>query len=200
MIERIKNNFIKGARYFLFAVVALLISLSAAVAEDQISISGEWEVLYEDRALGAVKGLATVSEDESSVEVALKHPETGKKYTLHSTEIRRDKNNIEIVLEGRSPESAYVDGYGYPDQAITIFKGSSKIAVRVGDNKAEKAIKARVPVDLDRVTIKFVFEGYDELQGAWSYEAEPITERDQEQLENPLTPLPACTFFRSNRQ
>ena len=179
MIMWIKNNFTERIMPFLL-VVGLLLIVSSAQAEDTISISGEWEVYYEDRGLGGVKGRVVVSEDESSAQVVLEHPETGEKYTLNSTEIRRDQNNIEIILEGRSPESGFVDGYGYPDQAITISEGISKISLSVGDNKAQKAIKPRNTVDLDRVSIKMVLEGYDQMQGFWSYEAEPITERDQE--------------------
>jgi hypothetical protein len=180
MIELRKYNYVKEIAFSLIAVAMLLFPSTVTHAEDLVSISGEWEVLYEDRALGPVKGLAKVSEDESSVEVALTHPETGKSYNLNSTEIRRDKNNIDIILEGRSPESDFIDGYGYPDQAITIPKGSSNITVSVGDSKAEVSIKPRIPVDLDRVTLKLVIEGYNKLQGEWSYKAEPITERDQE--------------------
>jgi hypothetical protein len=182
-LMQLKNSYLKRSVCLLLAVgmVFASVPMPNVWAEDIISISGEWEVFYEDRALGGgVKGIAVISEDESSVEVVLEHPDTGKKYTLHSTEIRRDKDNIEIILEGRSPESDYVDGYGYPDQAITIPNGSSKISVSVGDNKAEKAIKPRRSVDLDRVTIKFIVRGYNQLQGVWSYEAEPITERDQD--------------------
>ena len=133
MIELLNNNFVLRSVRLLIAVGMIFgpvpMPNAWAQAEDQSSISGEWKVSYEDRGLGDDKGRAVVSEDETSVEVVLEHPETGKKYKLNSTEIRRDKNNIEIILEGRSPESVYVDGYGYPDQAITIFDGTPKVSL-----------------------------------------------------------------------
>jgi len=177
-----KKQNVKSKRIcnLLLAGVFFLSAIPNLNAQEQIPIKGEWDVFYEERALGGVSGRAVVSDDESSAKVELIHPETGAKYVLNSSSFSRDGDNVEMVLEGKSPESEYQDGQGYPQKPIIISEQTSKVTVKVGqDNKTEKAINPRKLYDLDRVKVKLSLQDAHELHGTWRYKADPITERDQ---------------------
>ena len=111
--------------FLLVAMVATLVSpLRAAIADDAVDLRwmlGNWNVSYNDRALGHVEGQATVraasqvtgplGTDDISIHVKVTHPHTGAPFTLDATDIehRLDTSGdnevpvLTITLYGKSP-------------------------------------------------------------------------------------------------
>ena len=68
-------------------------------------IAGTWNVSYEDLALGEIDGTATVEPDGRQAKVVLRHPGTGKEFTLKSESIAEKGDDYTIVLIGESPSA-----------------------------------------------------------------------------------------------
>lgn len=149
------------------------------------SLAGTWDVSYQDALLGEITGSATVSEDEKSARVILQHPRTKVEYQLQSTEIRREGDLVTITLSGKSPEYPLSKplGTGFigpnPLPRLEVGENDTKATVKVGDFKAEVPVKPKGTADLDRIEIKLKIDNDGNLYGAWSYRADPETERDR---------------------
>ncbi|MEO0342186.1 MAG: hypothetical protein AAF198_01990 [Pseudomonadota bacterium] len=167
-------------KYLISILFCFALSTSAvSQTTDPVKISGEWEINYFDHKLGNVTGSAIVNDEESSVTVTLKHPETGTEYSLISTEMARTGEKIEITLTGNSPSAERELGLNLADNPLQVPLDFKIVTFGHRGAVLEVPISPRLESDLGKVKISLAITR-DALIGHWSYKADPVTFRDTE--------------------
>ncbi len=92
----------KRERIFIGALFLLAALFSApAWAIEPRELGGRWEVLYDDKELGGIRGKAFINSDGGSARVVLEH--RGREYELNSTALTVRGDTVTLTLEGESP-------------------------------------------------------------------------------------------------
>lgn len=96
-------------RVFILLALAALAATARTQTVDRgapaTRLAGNWQVSYEDLALGEIDGTATITPDGLHATVVLKTGVSGPTYTLQSDSITEQGEDYTIVLIGDSPSA-----------------------------------------------------------------------------------------------
>jgi hypothetical protein len=175
----------KGRLVLLFATMlaAVLAAISAAsardVTEEQLLATKvhRWHVMYQDADLGVVDGTATVDWEGGQAIIDLQDPAGGPDRRLTTEKLTPPfmANRAEFVLKGRSPNPLPIrapDVAGLPDA-----NASGDVTVKHDKSKLTTGVRQRDLPD-ETVTVTLSSDADGDLDGQWSYRADPITERN----------------------
>ncbi len=121
---------------------------------------GAWDVTYNDRGLGQIKGRAVVSPKDKkgglgSIEITLRYPKTGKEYRLTAYDTEETEHILTVKLRGRSPPSGWLrhESFGPNDMAgatpLRVPAGIKKLFATLDKVRAETGIIEGLDLTLD---------------------------------------------------
>jgi hypothetical protein len=147
------------------------------------SIAGAWNVEYEDRMLGIVKGTASIDKDERSATVRLRRPEglPSEVYELTSRSISREGERVRIILAGKSPFSNRVTADFELGEMPKLYvpPPAERIVASAGDDEVEFPVLGYGLPETDLVALELTLDEEGDLAGTWSYIADAVTQRDR---------------------
>jgi len=165
--------------------------------------TNRWHVVYSDSRIGKVEGTAYVnweaeqdvgqSTDETGrspnpsevtgfARVVMKDPKSGKEQQLVAHRISflgRDKNVLQMVLEGASPAPPAVMPPDSSGMMRLAADDGQTISIRLRQFSAKISVRAKAMAELSKVTVMLRPGPFGELNGSWTYYADPLTERDR---------------------
>lgn len=156
-------------------VLLVLLPCSASGQDQPPSLAGRWQVVYFDRILGTVNGVARVNKEESEAELTLVHPVTGREARLRSSGITRAGDAVTIVFRGKG---IGVESYRLPPLGQPVRSNGGVLKVQFGEETTELPIRSGEPAEIDEVTVELAFADAEHLAGTWRYRAEADGGRD----------------------
>ncbi len=91
----------------------------------------------------------------------------------------RDQQMVQMVLEGASPASQTVS----PPDASGLMRlpadDGAKVSIRLRQFSANVPVRAKAMAELNKVTVTLRPGAFGQLDGTWTYYADPLTERDR---------------------
>ncbi len=159
--------------------VAPLLAEEAALPPQKVC---RWRVCYEDAALGWVKGEAFVDWKKGSAQVRFDDPLGGAPCFLNGaiSPPEGGANDYAVRLSGASPAVPAT-----PRQDPRLLPGldasaDAKVGVRLGEATASGETDVPQTPDGNEVRLSLEATSDGNLYGVWSYESDPVTERNKD--------------------
>jgi hypothetical protein len=151
----------------------------AAPEEKPLSVTecARWKVFYLDSRLGLVIGDAMV--DWRGERAVVRFPHGGRDYVLESELFlppREGDGRCQIRFVGQSPDgtkTARTDTSRAP-----VLNGGAEAKVKIDREEAAFAFGVPSAPDDGTVSVDLAVDEDGDMQGRWSYAADPITQRD----------------------